>query len=232
MLDRLEKGFDREKHFTSDAAHELLTPLASILNQTEVILRKERTTDQYKDGIEQLHNQAEKASDMVQLLLQLSRVESGILVDRHEVDMSEVILSQKERLTEVIKQKKLHVLIAEADPGSIRMNISHAEQIVFNLIHNAIKYTPEGGSITISWTQNEHLGKLIVKDSGIGFTKEAGNRLFDRFYRSDDSQVQSEAGSGLGLSLVRAIVTFYGGSITAESEGPGKGSRFTVYLTT
>lgn len=231
MLDRLEKGFEREKNFTSDAAHELLTPLASILNQTEVLLRKERTTFEYREGIEQLHNQAEKASDMVQLLLQLSRVESGNLVDRHEVEMSEVILSQMERLTEAIKQKNLHVLIDEADPGSIHMNQSHAEQIVFNLIHNAIKYTPKDGSITISWTQKEHLGRLVVKDSGVGFTKETGDRLFDRFYRSDDAQVQSEKGSGLGLSLVRAIITYYGGSITAESEGHGKGSRFTVYLT-
>lgn len=230
MLDRLEKGFEREKRFTSNAAHELLTPLASILNQTEVLLRKQRTTDEYREGIEQLHEQADKASEMVQMLLQLSRVEAGRSVEVHDVDMSEVILSQIEKLTDRIKQKKLHVLLEEADPGSIRMNLSHAEQIAFNLLHNAVKYTPEGGSISVSWIKRGNTGIMTVTDSGIGFTTETGERLFDRFYRSDDSPVQAETGSGLGLSLVKAIVTYYDGTITANSEGPGKGSRFTVYI--
>ena len=230
MLDRLEKGFEREKRFTSDAAHELLTPLASILNQTEVLLRKQRSTGEYRDGIEQLHEQADKASEMVQLLLQLSRVEATRQVEMHEVEMSEVILSQIEKLTEIIKRKKLRVLLAEADPGSIRMNLSHAEQIVFNLLNNAVKYTPEGGSISISWLLKGRFGILTVTDSGLGFTKETATRLFDRFYRSDNSSVQSETGSGLGLSLVNAIVTYYNGTVTAKSEGPGKGSSFTVSI--
>jgi len=143
MLDRLENGFEREKRITSDAAHELLTPLASILNQTEVLLRKNRETEEYRKGIEQLHKQADKASNMVQLLLQLSRVEASGSVELHDVEMSEVILSQIEKLTGRIKQKKLHVLMERADPGSIRINQAHAEQIAFNLLHNAIKYTRE-----------------------------------------------------------------------------------------
>ena len=230
MLDRLEKGFEREKRFTSDAAHELLTPLASILNQTEILLRKQRSMEEYREGIDQLHEQADKASEMVQLLLQLSRVEATSQVETHDVEMSEVILSQIEKLTDTIKRKKLHVLLADADPGSIRMNLSHAEQIVFNLLNNAVKYTPEGGSISISWLLKGQFGLLTVTDSGIGFTKETETRLFDRFYRSDNSSVQSETGSGLGLSLVKAIVTYYNGTVAAKSEGPGRGSSFTVSL--
>lgn len=230
MLDRLEKGFEREKRFTSDAAHELLTPLASILNQTEVLLRKQRSEIQYREGIEQLHSQAEKASSMVQLLLQLSRVESSRPVELHEVEMSEIILSQIEKLDRRIRQKKLQVKLENADPGTVRINQSHAELIAFNLLHNAVKYTPDGDSISISWILKDNYGVLTVSDTGIGFSKETAGRLFDRFYRSDDSEVQSEPGSGLGLSLVRAIVTYYKGTITAKSEGPGKGSRFTVSI--
>jgi len=151
MLDRLEKGFEREKRFTSDAAHELLTPLASILNKTEILLRKQRSSEEYREGIEQLHEQAAKASTMVRLLLQLSRVEASREVDLHDVEMSEVILSQIEKLTNRIKEKKLHLLLDKADPRSVQINLAHAELIVFNLLHNAVKYTPENGSIAVSW---------------------------------------------------------------------------------
>ncbi|HKJ31356.1 MAG TPA: HAMP domain-containing sensor histidine kinase, partial [Balneolales bacterium] len=174
--------------------------------------------------------QTQKASMMVQLLLQLSRVEASRPVQMHDVEMSEVILSQIEKLVDRIKEKKLEVRLEEAEPGTIKMNYSHAEQIVFNLIHNAVKYTPEGGSISISWLLDHKYGQLIVSDTGIGFSPKTANRLFDRFYRSDDAPVQSESGSGLGLSLVMAIINHYGGTITADSDGPGKGSRFKVKI--
>ncbi|HKJ46685.1 MAG TPA: ATP-binding protein [Balneolales bacterium] len=230
MLDRLERGFEHEKRFTSDAAHELLTPLASILNQTEILLRKQRSVEEYREGIEQLHEQTQKASTMVQLLLQLSRVEASRPVQMHNVEMSEVISSQIEKLIDRIKEKKLKVKLEEADPGYIKMNYSHAEQIVFNLLHNAVKYTPDGGSISISWLRIDHYGELVVEDTGIGFSKETQDRIYDRFYRSDDAPVQSETGSGLGLSLVKAIISHYGGIITAHSDGPGEGSRFIVKI--
>jgi signal transduction histidine kinase len=103
-------------------------------------------------------------------------------------------------------------------------------EVIDNLVDNAIKYTPEGATVTIEVKSRDSQGLLVVSDTGIGFSPEQKERLFDRFYRADAKEVQARHGSGLGLAIVQAITQVYGGSVVAHSDGLGRGSRFEVRL--
>jgi len=230
MLNRLQKGFEREKRFTSDAAHELMTPLSSLQSDAEIMLRKPRSKEEYRETIQRMLTETRRMSEMVHLLLQLSRVESVHHSDSEVVNIS--------RITEVVtgnhEQKAAEkdiTMNVSIDPNLyVRANGAYIEEIINNLLENAIKYTPRDGKIDLQLRHSS--GKVVVhlSDTGIGFDEETKQHLFERFYRANDSEVQQQSGSGLGLPLVKAIVELYGGKIRAYSDGPEKGSTFVVEL--
>lgn len=230
MLNRLQKGFEREKRFTSDAAHELMTPLSSMRSDAEIMLRKPRSKQNYKETIERMLTEVRKMSEMVHLLLQLSRVES---VHRSKPDIVNI-----SRITEavVIKhQEKMEVrnldIKTQIDSDlQVHAHEAYLEEVLTNLLQNAIKYTPQGGEIKLELQQSSGKAVIHLSDTGIGFDEETRKHLFERFFRSNESNVQEQSGSGLGLPLVRAIVELYNGRIRAYSEGVGKGSTFVIEL--
>lgn len=230
MLDRLERGFLREQRFTTDAAHELKTPLAPLRSEAEIMLRRPRTNGEYKEAMQRILGEMERMSTMVQLLLQLSRVEEAREYELQNIRLSDFVDTILQRKYPELKKKDIQLHYDIHPDVEIRINGSHLEQIIQNLLNNAIKYTPKGGSINIC---SERSGSNIifkVEDSGAGFDKETRNRMFDRFYRSDDAEIQRQQGSGLGLPLVKAIINHYGGKISAYSKGKGQGSTFIVIL--
>jgi signal transduction histidine kinase len=230
MLNRLQKGFEREKRFTSDASHELMTPLASLRSEAEIMLRKPRSNEEYRETIGRMLTEVKRISEMAHLLLQLSRVES---VHRSQLKPADI-----SRITEVVAGKhndtareKNVAMDLQIDPELyIRARGAYIEEVINNLLENALKYTPESGNIEVELQRSSGKAVLRVTDSGIGFDEETRSHLFERFYRATQSEVQEQPGSGLGLPLVKAIVELYDGRIQAYSDGPGQGSTVVVEL--
>lgn len=230
MLNRLQKGFEREQRFTSDAAHELMTPLSSMRSDAEIMLRKPRSKEEYQQTIQRMLTEVRKMSEMVHLLLQLSRVESVHRSKPDIVNISRITQAVADQYRENANGRDITIQ-THIDPDlQVRSHGAYIEEVLNNLLENAVKYTPEGGGITLHLQRSSGKAVIHLSDTGIGFDEETKKHLFERFYRANESEVQQQTGSGLGLPLVKAIVELYGGKIKAYSEGAGKGSTFVVEL--
>ncbi|MEL7832845.1 sensor histidine kinase [Fodinibius sp. Rm-B-1B1-1] len=230
MLNRLQKGFEREKRFTSDAAHELMTPLSSMRSNAEIMLRKPRSKEEYQETIERMLKEVQKMSEMVHLLLQLSRVESVHRSKPEKVCISRITEAVADQHQESAQAKNISIQ-TQIDPDlQVRAHGAYIEEVINNLMENAVKYTPEGGQVKLQLQRSSGKAVIHLNDTGIGFEEETKKHLFERFYRANESEVQQQSGSGLGLPLVKAIIELYGGKIRAYSEGEGKGSTFVVEL--
>ncbi len=230
MLNRLQKGFEREKRFTSDAAHELMTPLSSMRSDAEIMLRKPRSKGEYQETIGRMLTEVRKMSEMVHLLLQLSRVESVHRSKPEKVSISRITEAVADQHRERTQAKNINVQ-TQIDPElQVRAHGAYIEEVINNLLENAVKYTPKGGEVKLQLQRSSGKAVIHLSDTGIGFDEETKQHLFERFYRANESVVQEQTGSGLGLPLVKAIIELYGGRIRAYSEGEGKGSTFVVEL--
>jgi len=230
MLNRLQRGFEREKRFTSDAAHELMTPLSSLRSEAEITLRKPREKEEYRDTINDMLTEVRRMSEMVHLLLQLSRVESNYRLQPKVVNFSRIATIVTQNKMELARQKEITINTEIAPDLYVQAQGAYVEEIITNLLENALKYTSEGGTINLKLKRSSGKAVLHISDTGIGLDEKTKKHLFERFYRADQTYVQTEQGSGLGLSLVKAIIEMYHGKIRAYSEGPGKGSTFVVEL--
>ncbi len=230
LLDRLERSVERERRFTANAAHELLTPLATLRSEAEVALRRERAAPDYRDALGRLLLDVERMTATVQGLLQLARADALSKRPEDRLDLSALVEDRVGRARTHAAGRGV-ALHADVAPGIvISAQAPPLAEVVDNLLSNAVKYTPTGGRIDLRLDHGDRAALLTVSDTGAGFSGVEADRLFDRFYRSDDAAVQAEPGSGLGLSIVRAIVEGYGGHIEARSEGPGRGGLFVVRL--
>ena len=226
--------------FIANVSHELRTPLTAIKGYTETLEEEayENREDQRQFlGIIKRHT--DRLINIVSDLLVLSEIESKESLslemsksDFEDVDLNEVVKSSYESLRRKISEKNLQVEInvKEGIPG-IKGNRFLLEQMLINLIDNAVKYTPERGRVTISAYSEDSNINLEISDTGIGIPKENLNRIFERFYRVDNTRSRKLGGTGLGLSIVKHIAIIHNGKIDVESE-VGKGSRFLITLPT
>jgi signal transduction histidine kinase len=248
LLERLEASVARERRFTANAAHELLTPLATLRSEAEVALRREREAPAYREAIERIVLDVERMTATVQGLLELARAERLQKRAGSRLDLSDLVRVRAQHARADAEAKGV-ALTTRVEPGVIvAAEAAPLAEIADNLLSNAVKYTPPGGSVAVELRHGASSGDvggaagsaagsaaggaalLRVRDTGVGFEPEEAGHLFDRFYRSDDAAVQAQQGSGLGLALVRAIAEAYGGSVRAESGGPGRGATFEVRL--
>lgn len=230
MLNRLKKGFEREKRFTSDSAHELMTPLSSMRSDAEIMLRKPRSKEEYQQTVKRMLVEVRRMSEMVHLLLQLSRVESVHHSKPEIINISRIAETVTESYKRTSEGKKIEMTIRIDSELYILAHKSYIKEIINNLLENALKYTPEDGRIDLRLQRSSGKAVIHLADSGIGFDQETGRYLFDRFYRANHPVVRDQPGSGLGLPLVKSIVELYEGKIRGYSDGPGKGSTFVVEL--
>ncbi|GAA5520265.1 ATP-binding protein [Aliifodinibius salicampi] len=230
MLNRLQKGFEREKRFTSDAAHELMTPLSSMRSDAEIMLRKPRSKEEYRETIQRMLTETCRMSEMVHLLLQLSRVESVHRSEPNIINISRITKVVVDGYQENAQAKNINIQTQIKPDLQVRAHEAYIKEVINNLLGNALKYTPKDGAIEIQLQRSSGKAVLYLIDTGIGFDEVTKKHLFERFYRANKQDVQESPGSGLGLPLVKAIVELYNGKIRAYSDGEGKGSTFVVEL--
>lgn len=226
MLDRIEQTVEREKQFTSDASHELRTPVAAILSACEYMTAYAKDYDEMKVSAESVKKQAERMSRLISELLTISRMDKNTLQTAfEEVDISELLEfvcdEQEEIHTENIK------LIRRIDKGIMtRADKLLIIRLCINLISNAYSYGRDGGTVTVSLTEGEGRLILSVEDDGIGIAPENLTKIWERFYQADPSRSGNANGSmGLGLSMVKWIAECHNGSVSVKS-ALGVGSTF------
>ena len=230
LLARLDASFERERRFRANAAHEMFTPISAILSEIDVTLRKLREASYYEETLQTVRRHAQRLAGIVEALLKLSHAEAIGHIERKKVDASEVARGLLERFRASAEARSVQLPCDLASDVPAAVDPAHLEAVLENLLDNAIKYTPPGGTVTVSTYVEGRETVLRITDTGVGFTEEEAARLFDRFYRSVAHPVQQVRGSGLGLSIAKAVVDVYGGHITAQSPGRSLGSTFEVRL--
>jgi signal transduction histidine kinase len=223
--------------FVSIVSHELRTPLTSILGYTELLLARSFAPAEQKQFVQTVYDQATHLSRLVEDLLSLSRLESGNMkLNRWVVGLHQIISELTSHLGELERHR---LLIRITDPlPPVYIDRDKIKQVLFNLLTNAIKYSPQGGEVELTVQRADdlpgdhppgHWLLVSVRDQGIGIAKEDLRRIWERFYRVDNTNTRRIGGTGLGLSIARALVELHGGRIFVESE-PDQGSTFSFTL--
>ena len=247
MISRLDQSFRQINQFSSDASHELKTPLTILKGEAEVMLRKERTQQEYQQTLKSNLEEINRMSQIVEDLLLLSKADTGeIKLNKEDINLSEILTGVVAQMDRIARSKRLH-LSASSNHQDIYIfgDALRIRELFINLIENGIKYTEEGGSIHITLQkeyppsvrnpsdraekEREKFAKIIVSDTGIGISKEDQEKVFNRFFRVDKARSREQGGSGLGLSICKWIVEAHQGEIKVESELE-KGSSFIVKL--
>lgn len=230
-LEQLQEAFDREKRAAADISHELRTPLAALTTTIEVACRKPRTTDQYRQTLDECRAIARQMSLLVQRMLELAWLDAGAAEVRPEsVELPELVggiaavarpLAEAQGLT--FKVNVPTRLTVRTDPDKLR-------EVIMNLTHNAIEYNRPGGEVELIASPGAGGGVVVeVRDTGIGMPAEIHGKIFERFYRGDPSRQATGVHAGLGLAIVKEYVDRLGGKLTVEST-VGHGSRFRIEL--
>jgi heavy metal sensor kinase len=228
MLARLERSFTAVRHFSADAAHELRTPLTILKGEIEVTLQASRSEEEYRQILTSCLEEVDRLSALVQDLLFLARSDSGnVTVTDTTVDLSAIFTEVTQPLRALAESASLTLTAPSPLPLWVNGNASMLFRLIFNLGENAIKYTPAGGTVALQLTQDGSTAVLQVQDTGPGIPPADQARIFDRFYRGDPAR--SRGGTGLGLALVRSIVSLHKGQIAVDSE-VDKGTCFRVTL--
>lgn len=225
MFTRLEQSFEAEKQFTSDASHELRTPISVIKGACEYALKYDETPEERQETLSMIHRQAVKMSGLVAQLLSMTRLEQGT----EKANFEKINLTE---LTKAICTEQAYadrnVYFEAKNEISAFVDTTLITRLIQNLIDNAVKYGKTDGHVWVTLTENEHEIQLSVKDDGIGIPKEEQGKIWQRFYQVDASRT-GDNGTGLGLSMVQKIAEIHGGYMSLESE-PLKGSNFVLHL--
>ena len=228
MADSVEQNRKLERRLVTDVAHELRTPLMAIQSTVEAMIDGVFEPD--AERLETLNSEVRRLSRLVDALLKLSRLESRTKpIERQKVDLTEMLSAVVATHQAYISEEGLNLefeydphVYVYGDPDLLR-------QATANLISNAVRYTPEGGTITITARKGDLMGQISVRDTGIGLTPEEAKMVFQRFWRADSGRARATGGLGVGLSVVKEIVDQHNGWVRVEGR-PNEGSCFTIYV--
>ena len=230
MLDRLENSFENQTKFVSDASHELRTPLAIIKGYAEII-KKRRFSDEeiFEESIDSIINETENMKNLVQKLLFLAKGEITKINTNFQIIEMKEFVQQIHTDTEV-SSKSHKFYLKKNEEYKVEADVTLLQQAIRALIENAIKYSEENTNIYIeSIIKDGKKGIVSIRDEGVGISEEDTKRIFDRFYRVDDSRTKATGGTGLGLAIVKRIVEIHKGEIEILSE-LGKGTKISIIL--
>lgn len=217
MLARLRKSFDQITQFSADVAHEFRTPLNNLMGATSLALSKTREVDDYRTALEANLEQFERLGRMVESLLFIARAENAeALLELSPCDVGASARAVADFFSALAEDRGISLTCEgeatmSADEVLLRMAIT-------NLISNALRHTPRGGSVSVKVGIRDDGCEIAVRDTGDGIAEEHCARLFDRFYRVDAARGGPERGSGLGLAIVKSVMSLHGGTVTVQSE--------------
>lgn len=225
---RLEASFAQQARFTSDAAHELRTPLSVMLAQTQSTLNRERTAPEYRETLEACQRAAQRMRRLTESLLELARLDAGAEITRKRLDLAAAAQSGIEMVNPLADQKRIAIR-ANLEEANCLGDLDQLTLVVTNLLSNAVHYNREGGEIHVTTRHENRNAILTVKDNGLGIAAEDLPLIFERFYRADKSRSQADGRMGLGLAITKSIVEKHGGKIDVESKHDS-GTTFTIRL--
>lgn len=230
LLDRLEDNLLREKQFTSDASHELRTPLSVIKGTLEVLIRKPREINQYEEKISYCIKETDRMTKLIDQLLLLARYDSGkVLPNKINIDIKKIIMNVINRLFPLIADKEINIKLSDDGNTFAIADISMIEMIFENLITNSVKYSESKTNIDIIIKNHSSSIECEVKDNGIGMSEEQIKKIFDRFFRSDESRNSEVGGFGLGLSIVKKLCDLQDIHLDVKSI-PLQGTSFSLQI--
>ena len=218
--------------FLSTLSHELRNPLAPLSNAVQLIRLTSSNRPELEQPLKIIERQIDQLRRLVDDLLDVSRAGAGKIDLKKEMMSVQDVIERAVESTRSVVRERRHTLdvLFPAARIMVEADRSRLEQVFVNLIHNAAKYTPEGGNIWIKGSTEGPEAVLHVQDNGMGVPHEMLPRIFELFTQVESSRMHSQGGMGIGLSLVKTLVTLHGGSVQVHSDGEGKGSEFTVRL--
>lgn len=230
LLLELHQGVRERDQFLAMLGHELRNPLGAILTAVQLMEQKSPTALPKERAM--IHRQTRLLSRLVDDLLDVSRVTTGkIALDRTLVDVGDLVERCVQGRAGTAAERRIELTFSPGnDPFIVEGDTVRLEQIVNNLLTNALKYTPAGGYVAVSVLGNGAHGEIRIQDTGVGIEASVLPRVFDLFTQADNTLDRSQGGLGVGLTLVRSLVALHGGTVRAESPGPGEGSTFVVRL--
>jgi two-component system sensor histidine kinase BaeS len=230
MAEQLEQVEDMRRRLIGDVAHELRTPLTAIKGYAEALM--DGVLPASPETYQQIHAESERLNRLVDDLQELSRVESrAAQLDIHPVDSAVIIKTVMKRLQYQFDEKRITLTSSlPRDPIHILADEGRIVQVLTNLIGNALQYTPENGTVTVSIEREKDEARISVSDTGAGIPPQHLAKIFDRFYRVDKSRSRTRGGSGIGLTIAKHLVAAHGGKLWAQSDGENKGSVFIFTL--
>lgn len=230
MITRLDEAFQNSKRFVADASHELRTPLTILRGELESLVEDPQLDAELRGRWAGLLEEVVHLSKIVEQLFMLSQLDSGeARAEWARFDLAELARSTTDQMSLLAEDKNIAMSCDAGQPICVEGDRSRIKQIIVNLLHNAIKYTPAKGAVQVRVAGVNGHAVLEVEDSGIGIPRDSLPHVFDRFYRVDHSHSTDADGAGLGLSIVKAICSAHGGEVQAMSV-PNVGSRFSVKL--
>ena len=233
LLYQLEQADEQKDLFLATLSHELRTPLNSILGWIQILRTKKLKQDEAEHAIEVIERNAKGQAEMISDILFVSRIITGKLEIKHEpVDIGEVVSDAVEIIRPAADARSLNLSVhfANYDPAPIEGDAERLQQVVLNLLTNALKFTPEGGEINVDIARSGSNVSVSVRDNGQGISPQFLPYVFERFRQGDSTTTRRIGGLGLGLAIVRHLVELHGGEVRVDSEGKGRGSTFTFTL--
>ena len=229
-LTRLQSAFERLQRFTADASHELRTPLTALQSVGEVALQEDLDAGAYRDRIGSMLEETARLTHLVESLLLLTRADSGrLLLNRKEHDVTRLVDRAVEDMRIMAEEKSQRLMTSVQSGVQSNVDEDTLRRALVNILDNAIKYTPAGGTISVSLKESTSALVVEVTDTGPGIPAEHQERIFDRFYRVEKDRSREIGGAGLGLAIANWAVEANGGRIELESKN-NKGSTFRIVL--
>ncbi len=229
MLDRLQHGVEEKRRFIADASHEMRTPLAIMRSEIDVSLSLDNLQPEAIETLKSTRDEVDRMSRIVENMLTLARIDEGRLpLLKKPVDIADLARTVAQNMGSLADAKNMSVEVT-GESEFVIADPEYLEQVIVNLVENAVKYSQPGGSVTLSVWQSEGEAGITVSDNGPGIPEELLGKVFERFFRVDTSRSRTLGGSGLGLSISEDIIKAHSGRIWATSE-LGHGSTFTIAL--
>ena len=230
LLARLDRSFETMRRFVADASHELRTPVAVIRGEADVALSKERGAAEYRESLTIVLDEARRVSRLIDDLLNLARADAGhVMLQSRSFYLNELVAECCRAAQGLANAKGVQLDCAAGTDLQYTGDEELLRRLTMNLLENAIRYTPPGGTVSASVESAEGGARLVVADTGIGIPAGDAARVFERFYRAGEARSRKDGGFGLGLAIVHWIAESHRGTVECASE-VGRGSTFTVTL--